>query len=140
MNYRTLLIGPLVAGLLALAACDNHKSPTTETAGQKLDGAIATTEQKTSQLADEVKASAAEASKDTSDALSDAAITARVSAQLATDTTLSAIKINVDTEKGHVRLSGTAPDEMGRARASTMASSVKGVVDVDNQLKIEKKS
>lgn len=139
MNHRLLLIAPLTAGLLALAACDN-KTPTTETAGQKLDSVIATTEQKTEQLSADAKVNAAEAQKDTSEALSDAAITTRVNAQLAADPTLSAIKIDVDTSNGRVRLSGTAPDDAARDRATTMASAVSGVVTVDNQLKIDKKS
>ncbi|MDO9002107.1 MAG: BON domain-containing protein [Aquabacterium sp.] len=139
MNHRLLLIAPLTAGLLALAACDN-KTPTTETAGQKLDSVIASTEQKTEQLSADAKVNAAEAQKDTSEALSDAAITTRVNAQLAADPTLSAIKIDVDTSNGRVRLSGTAPDDAARDRATTMASAVSGVVTVDNQLKIDKKS
>ncbi|RZL00594.1 MAG: BON domain-containing protein [Rubrivivax sp.] len=142
MNHRTLLIAPLVASLLALAACDNHKTPTTdhETAGQKLDSAIATTEQKADQLRAEAKVNGAEAKHDSSVALNDAAITTRVNAQLAADPKLSAIKIDVDTDNGRVRLSGTAPDSEARDRATTMASAVSGVVTVDNQLKVEKKS
>ncbi|MGH6645653.1 BON domain-containing protein [Aquabacterium sp.] len=142
MKHRTLLIAPLAASLLALAACDNHKTPTTdhETAGQKLDSAIAKTERKTDQLQAEAKVNAAEAKQDSSAALNDAAITTRVNAQLAADPKLSAIKINVDTDNGRVRLSGTAPDSEARDRATTMASAVSGVVTVDNQLKVEKKS
>lgn len=139
MNHRLFLIAPLTAGLLALAACDS-KTPTTETAGQKLDSVIASTEKKSEQLSADAKVNAAEAKKDTSEALSDAAITTRVNAQLAADPTLSAIKIDVDTSNGRVRLTGTAPDAQARDRATTMASAVSGVVTVDNQLKIDKKS
>ena len=139
MNHRLFLIAPLTAGLLALAACDS-KTPTTETAGQKLDSVIASTEKKSEQLSADAKVNAAEARKDTSEALSDAAITTRVNAQLAADPALSAIKIDVDTSNGRVRLTGTAPDDQARDRATTMASAVSGVVSVDNQLKIEKKS
>ena len=139
MNHRLFLIAPLTAGLLALAACDN-KTPTTETAGQKLDSVLASTEKKSEQLSADVKVNAAEAKKDTSEALSDAAITTRVNAQLAADPALSAIKIDVDTSNGRVRLTGTAPDDQARDRATTMASAVSGVVTVDNQLKIDKKS
>ena len=139
MNHRLFLIAPLTAGLLALAACDN-KTPTTETAGQKLDSVLASTEKKSEQLSADAKVNAAEAKKDTSEALSDAAITTRVNAQLAADPALSAIKIDVDTSNGRVRLTGTAPDDQARDRATTMASAVSGVVTVDNQLKIDKKS
>ncbi|MBC7701726.1 BON domain-containing protein [Aquabacterium sp.] len=139
MNHRLFLMAPLTAALLALAACDS-KTPTTETAGQKLDSVIASTEHQTEQLSAEAKVNAAQAKQDTSDALRDASITTRVNAQLATDPALSAIKIDVDTSNGHVRLSGTAPNDLARARATTMASAVTGVIAVDNQLKIDKKS
>lgn len=142
MNHRSLLIAPLAASLLALAACDNHKTPTTdhETAGQKLDSAIAKTEQKADELKAEAKVNSAEAKHDSSVALDNAAITTRVNAQLAADPALSALKIDVDTDNGRVRLSGTAPDNDARDRATTLASAVSGVVTVDNQLKVEKKS
>ncbi len=139
MKYRTLLMVPLAAGLVTLAACDK-KTPTTETAGQKLDSVVVNTEQKTDQFGADAKANAEQAKADTSEALTDAAITTRVNAQLAADPKLSAIKIDVDTNNGRVRLSGTSPDAESRDRATTMASAVSGVITVDNQLAIEKKS
>ena len=69
-------------------------------------------------------------------AMSDAAITASVNAELAKDAALSTLKINVDTTDGRVALRGTAPDAAARDRATALASSVKGVVSVDNQLMI----
>jgi hyperosmotically inducible protein len=127
MNQRTLLIAPLMVGILAMTACD--KQPSSQTVGQKVDSAIASTENK-----------AADAKKDTTEAVTDAAITTRVNAQLATDPSLSALKINVDTQNGRVSLHGVAPDATSRDRAATMASAVSGVVSVDNQLKLDKKS
>ena len=132
MNHRTLLIAPLAAALLALAACDKpHTEQATneQTTGQKVDSVIANAEQKSNQ-----------AKHDTTEAVTDAAITTRVNAQLAADPSLSALKINVDTQNGHVVLHGVAPDAQSRDRAATMASAVSGVTSVDNQLKLDKKS
>jgi hyperosmotically inducible periplasmic protein len=66
----------------------------------------------------------------------DAAITASVNAELARDPGLSALAIDVDTNGGHVVLSGTAPDAPTRERATQLASAVRGVSGVDNRLEI----
>jgi hyperosmotically inducible protein len=74
-----------------------------------------------------------------SNKVSDALITTSVNAELAKDPALSALRINVDTEGGRVALKGTAPDAGAKQRATQLASSVKGVVSVDNQLTIAAK-
>lgn len=152
------VIAPLLlslAGVLALSACDRRED---QTAGQKLDETIATTEQKTeelkadaernmaearadaSQASAEIKADATAAGNAVQDTVADAAITAKVNAALAADGALSATKINVDTENGQVYLRGTAPDAAALARAAELANNVKGVVAVRNELSIEPKS
>jgi osmotically-inducible protein OsmY len=68
--------------------------------------------------------------------IDDATITASINAELAKDPALRALKIDVDTEEGHVRLRGAAPDREARNRATSLAAAVKGVVGIDNQLKI----
>jgi len=71
------------------------------------------------------------------DKVSDAVITTTVKAEIAKDSSLSAMRINVDTDSGRVVLRGTAPNAQARDHATALASSVKGVVSVDNQLAIE---
>jgi len=71
------------------------------------------------------------------DRVSDAVITTTVNAELAKDPSLSALKIDVDTTDGRVVLHGSAPTEIARERATTLASNVKGVVSVDNQLVVK---
>jgi len=71
------------------------------------------------------------------DKVSDAVITTTVKAEIAKDSSLSAMRINVDTDSGRVVLRGTAPNAQARDHATALASSVKGVVSVDNQLTIE---
>lgn len=127
--------------ILALAACDNRNND--QTAGQKVDAAISTTEQKADAIGAEIK-QGVEAAKDgaaaavdtIADTARDAAITTQVNADLARDPELSALQINVDTTNGKVVLTGTAPSDTAKARASAKAQAVVGVVTVDNQLRV----
>jgi hyperosmotically inducible protein len=72
-----------------------------------------------------------------SDKVSDAVITTTVKAEIAKDSSLSALRINVDTDSGRVVLRGTAPSAQARDHATALASGVKGVLSVDNQLTVE---
>jgi hyperosmotically inducible periplasmic protein len=134
---------------LGLAACQpKPETPNRDqTVGQKVDGAIASAERKADEMkADakqataEVRADAKQAADTAGSAVTDAAITAAVNAKLAADPGLSALRINVDTSSGRVALSGDAPDAAARDRATTLASSVDGVVGVENKLTLQKKS
>lgn len=66
----------------------------------------------------------------------DAAITAQVKAALAADPDLSALKINVDTTQGAVKLKGEVKTIALRRKADALAAGIKGVKSVDNQLVI----
>ena len=85
----------------------------------------------------EVAQDAKQAGNDVADKVSDAVITSSVKAELVKDPKLSALKINVDTDAGRVLLQGTAPSTSARDQAMKLAQAVKGVVSVDNQLKVE---
>ena len=149
-EHRNALPATLLALLLAggLAACQPSPESTNQpTVGQQVDGAIARTENKAEEVKADVKEATAEMRADTSQAadsasiaIKDAAITAAVNAKLAADESLSALRINVDTEAGRVALSGDAPDVTARDRATVLARSVDGVVDVNNRLTIQGKS
>lgn len=151
MNRRNPLITTTAIAAAALSlmlgACGKKDESADRTVGQKVDSAVATTEQKAGEIKDDIKAGAESAGSEirkaadaTGDAVKDAAITAAVNAELARDTALSAIRINVDTNNGHVQLKGDAPSTDARARATQLASNVKGVVTVDNQLTVTSKS
>lgn len=88
-------------------------------------------------MAQDVKQSAQSAGNEVADKVADAVITSSVKAELVKDPNLSALKINVDTDAGRVMLKGTAPSTMARDQAMKLAQAVKGVVSVDNQLKVE---
>jgi osmotically-inducible protein OsmY len=90
----------------------------------------------TRQAANDVKNATRSAADQASNKVADAVITTSVNAELAKDPTLSAVHINVDTDAGRVALKGTAPDAAAKERATQLASAVKGVVSVDNQLTV----
>ena len=72
----------------------------------------------------------------TPETIDDAAISARIRANLAGDTTLHLFQINVDTRQGVVTLSGAVPTEERKKRASEIAAQVVGVRGVENLLEI----
>ena len=156
----TSLVATLAA--LTLAACGRDDP---RTAGQQLDSTIAKVEQKAGQIKAEAQVDAAKAQARTevaankagqainqtmgkvatqventaevvADKLADASITTRVNAELAKDTTLSVLRINVDTVNGKVLLRGSAPSSLARDRATMLVAKVKGVNAVDNQLDV----
>jgi hyperosmotically inducible periplasmic protein len=94
----------------------------------------------TRDMAQDAKEASQNASDKVGDKVADAVITTSVKAELAKDSSLSALKINVDTDGGRVALRGTAPSPAARDQATALAKGVKGVVSVDNQLSIEPKS
>jgi hypothetical protein len=64
----------------------------------------------------------------------DAQITARVKAELAAARDLPGVQIDVDTRDGVVTLSGAVRSAAVKARAGEIARTVRGVVDVNDQL------
>ncbi len=128
---------PMLAALAvaaALTACSKHDDE--RTAGQKLDGAIA----EAKQAMNDAEMSAKRAADTTAQVSSDVTITAKVNAALVADDKLKATQINVDTREGQVTLTGQAPDAQSRERATTLASAVDGVKQVNNQLVVSPKN
>ena len=143
----------LLATLPILMACESADS--SKTVGQKLDSAVAKTEQAATEVKDATKASiesattalrdgavqAKVAAQAATDGMNfdaqDATITASVSAGLIKDPDLSAIKIDVDTKKGVVSLYGPAPSQAALERATMIAKAVKGVSAVENKLTVK---
>ncbi len=91
----------------------------------------------TRDMAQDVKQAGKSVGNEVSDKVSDAVITSSVKSEFVKDPNLSALKINVDTDAGRVLLQGTAPSSTARDQAMKLAQAVKGVVSVDNQLKVE---
>lgn len=70
------------------------------------------------------------------EAVDDAKIVTELKAKFAADPDLSALKINIDSTQGFVRLKGEVKTFAIRQKADAMARAVKGVKSVDNQLLI----
>jgi osmotically-inducible protein OsmY len=141
-HSRHWLASILACGVLALTACGDKAGD--QTAGQKVDSAIAKTERaggdakaKSESAAASTKEAVKDAGASVAGAVDDASITAAVSTGLAKDPDLSAIKIDVDTKGGTVSLSGPAPNAAAKARAEEIAKSVKGVSAVNNNLEVK---
>jgi osmotically-inducible protein OsmY len=138
-HQTTITIAALLLAA-GLAAC----SPSDKTAGQKLDDTVATSERKAAEFkadvkqgASDIKDAAGAAATSVKKTADDAAITTAVNGALVKDSSLSALKIDVDTRDGHVVLSGTAPDAKAKSRATELAMAVTGVQAVDNRLTVQ---
>jgi hyperosmotically inducible protein len=149
----TLAIAGAIALALGLSACG--KQDDGKTAGQQLDSAIAKTEDAAARAKAKTESemasagaamknatqSAESSSKDMAnkagEKIDDLTITTTVTAGLAKDPDLSALKINVDTRNGAVILNGSAPTEAARDKAASLAKGVKGVNSVDNKLVVK---
>lgn len=144
-THRTTALFAALAATVLITACGEKLDDST--VGQRVDNSAATVQSAGTEMkndaqvaANDMQAAGSQAAGAVADSASDMAITAKVNAALAADDTLSALKINVDTEGGKVALKGTAPDEASRERATTLAAAVEGVVTVDNRLTVEKSS
>ena len=69
--------------------------------------------------------------------ISDAALTTKVKAKLATVEGLHDMEIKVDTDDGVVKLMGEVETEAEIAMAETAVASLEGVKGIDNQLKVD---
>lgn len=143
MDQKRFLVTPVLATMfaaLALTACDNRDDATV---GQQIDSSTQQAERAGDKAAGgmaeagrDAKNATAEGVQNAGNAVSDAAITASVNAELAKDDQLSSLQIDVDTSNGRVALKGTAPNQAARDRATQLAQGVDGVTAVDNQLKV----
>jgi len=132
MNKRIITMSAIaaLAATMGLAGCDRNSR---DTARNTTDDTVAQVDQKARQIGNEMKSGA----QRMGDKMDDAAITASVKTEIAKDSDLSALRINVDTDNGRVALKGTAPSTAAKAHASTLAQGVKGVTGVDNQLTVD---
>ena len=152
-TLKSATAGLLMVALAALSACG--KKDDGQTAGQKLDSAVASTEKAAAEAKAKAEASMAKAGDAMKDAprkaevsgaktsgsmagkVDDVAITASIAAEFVKDADLSAIKIDVDTKDCNVTLNGTAPTAAARDKATLLAKSIKGVVSVSNKLTVQ---
>jgi hyperosmotically inducible protein len=143
MKQRVLAMTSIAAVVvsLAMAGCSkrdeaNARSAADTTVAQINETSRGLAKGTTASL-DKVKIAANGMAQDARDEVSDAVITTSVKAELAKDSSLSALRVNVDTDSGRVALRGTAPSAEAREHATALAQGVKGVVDVANEMTVE---
>lgn len=161
ISAQVIAVSALALGLAACGKTDDNK-----TAGQKLDSAIAQTQQAAQDAGNKIEDGAAKAGDATANALDkagekiagaadaagakveegaakagaaldDAGITAQIKTDLIKAPEISALKIDVDTKGGAVTLSGSVPSEALKTQAGDIAKAVKGVSSVANNLEIK---
>jgi osmotically-inducible protein OsmY len=144
ISNRAQVVIVTTAALLSLTACGQKEEATV---GQKIDSAIASTEQAAREAQQDLQAAAGDmkregeqAAQAVADTAADAAITTQVKAALAADAQLSALRIEVDTAAGVVSLTGPAPSAEAADRATVLAKAVQGVTTVQNKLVVDSKS
>lgn len=127
MKSNTAIAVLLAAGLIgagAASANETHKNTQAATTNS-----TATTTN-----------TAPSASSNAREAVSDAAITTKVKAEMAKEKGVSATRIHVDTDNGVVKLSGVARSQDESDRAASIAKGVKGVTSVDNNIQVSSTS
>lgn len=75
--------------------------------------------------------------KTVGDTIDDATVTTRVKTAFVNDPLVGALRIDVDTFKGVVTLSGRVKSKAEEEKAISIAKSIKGVADVKSTLQIE---
>ena len=155
-----VLIMLLLGMIFTMSGC-SKTDDNGQTVGQKVDGAIDKAndrsaqaskrlEEAASKAGDKIEQGANEAETAIKDAaasakdksgeitsvVDDSAITASVKADLLKDPSLSALSVDVSTDKGEVTLKGKVDNEAARQRAATLAAAVSGVHKVNNQLQV----
>lgn len=77
------------------------------------------------------------AKKDSPGVVDDAMISTKIKSEYAKDKQVSALRINVDTDKGVVTLRGTAKSKEEADKAVSIAKNISGVSAVKSEIKVE---
>lgn len=140
-RWPGVLIAAILGAGIAAALVSSYYDD--RTLGARLDETVSAAEGRVDRgvsdlrgAADGAAAGTAVAADRVASALSDTGITAAVKTALAADPSLSALKVQVNTSGGVVRLDGPAPDAKARERAGVLAAAPDGVRQVDNRLVI----
>ncbi|MGZ8137329.1 MAG: BON domain-containing protein [Methylococcaceae bacterium] len=139
MLSNSLLITFLLSAVIALTGCE-QEGPAEKT-GKKLDQEIEKTSERIQERAEDIKKNVEDRdeaierkSESVGEYIDDSAITGKVKAEMMADSLISASRIDVVTDKGVVKLSGVVNAQQTADRAVEIASRVKGVKSVENNL------
>ena len=131
LSHKSFFIVVLFSIFLGFAGCE--QKGTAEKAGEKVDQAA----EKVGEKMEEAKKAVSESAEKTGDYMSDAAITAKIKAEILGDALLKVAQINVVTTDGVVTLSGNVDSQQSADRAMEIAQNVKGVKSVENGLVVK---
>jgi hyperosmotically inducible protein len=131
LSHRGFLIVVLLSIFLGLTGCE--QKGTAEKAGKKVDQA---TEQMSEKFTD-AKEAISDTAEETGNYLNDAAITAKIKADILRDPLLKVSQINVITTDRVVTLNGVVDSQQSIDRAMEIARSVKDVKSVENGLAVK---
>lgn len=131
LSYKHFFIVVLLSFFLALAGCE--QKGTAEKAGEKVDQAT----EKVSEKMEGAKEAISDKAEQTGEYMNDAAITAKVKADILSDSLLKVFQINVITTNGVVTLSGGVDSQQSIDRAVEIAQGVKDVKSVENDLVVK---
>jgi hyperosmotically inducible protein len=140
-KLNSVLVTACVALVFGLAGCE--EKGTAEQAGKKVDQGAVKVEQKLEQTTgkveqklEAVKEAVTEKTEKAGEYVNDSVISMEVKTAILNDASLKASKIEVTTENGVVKLSGTVDSEQSLSRAAEIAKSQKNVKSVQTDLVI----
>jgi hyperosmotically inducible protein len=135
---NSVLVTLLLSAVIGLTGC-KEEGPA-EKAGKQLDQAVEKSNERMEVVSDQIKKNVEDTdeaighkSESVGEFIDDAAITAKVKADMVADPLISASKIDVTTDKGVVKLSGVVNDQQAQ-RALEIARGIKGIKSVESYL------
>ena len=131
LSHRGFLIVVLLSIFLGLSGCE--QKGTAEKAGEKVDQAS----EKMSEKFAGAKEAISDTAEETGNYMNDAAITAKIKADILRDPLLKVSQINVITTDRVVALNGVVDSQQSIDRAMEIARSVKDVKSVENGLAVK---
>ena len=131
LSQRIFFIVFPLAFALGFAGCQQEWSA--EKAGRKIDQVVKKAGEKT----EEVGKTLGEKAKRADEYIGDTVITAKIKAEILSDSLLKVSQINVTTVNGVVKLSGLVDSQQSSDRAIEIAHSVKNVRSVENGLVVK---
>ena len=121
----------LMSAIFGLAGC--QKEGTAEKAGKKIDQAT----ENTGKTLEKAKQSLSGKAEKTGEYLDDSAITAKIKADIISDSLLNASQINVTTTNGVVNLSGIVDSQQSIEKALEIARANQNAKSVESSLAVK---
>ena len=130
INFTFIVRSIVLVAAMGLVACSRDES-------RAVGGGVEKAISEVKSQSEAAKTATQIAADKTTAAALDVAITVKVNAAIVADSRLKVLKVNVDTKDKRVTLMGSAPDAGARDAATALVKAIDGVVDVDNQLRVE---